>query len=234
MNYYDVLLAKKLNGGGGGGGSSNYQLCEYIQNTGNSYIDTGLTPSQFDKVVVKASLDSLVIWTGFFGTQSSTISLADCKSFGIANTTSTFSFKWGTTDSRAGFSWQTNTLYEVEFFCSDTSRSLEINGSYLANPQAVSLDFTSSNYPCYLFCTNYGGTTKSAEYLQGKIYGCDFYLYGTKTAEFLPAYDKTTNEVGMLETISNTFYHNAGTGVFSKGQDISDAMILNILLGEAE
>lgn len=43
---------------------------------------------------------------------------------------------------------------------------------------------------------------------------------GAKEAEFVPCYRKSDGEIGMYDTVSKTFYTNAGTGTFLKGADV--------------
>lgn len=39
-------------------------------------------------------------------------------------------------------------------------------------------------------------------------------------ADFVPCYRKSDGEIGMYDTVSKTFYTNAGTGTFLKGADV--------------
>ena len=230
MDYYDVLFASKLSGGGGGGDSS-YQLCEYIQNTGNSFIDTQISANAYDTLICNIEFDSVVAWEAIFGSQDNATNLVNAKRFGIGSGTWQVAIICGSNDIRKTYSFSANTKYKLEYQCSDSNRYMYINNTAVQSPTEASYAFT-SGYPAYIFCCNYAGTTKQAEYFLGKVYDFTFYKNGQIVAEFLPAYDKTTLEVGLLETISGSFYTNKGTGSFVKGGDVNQQELLGILLGQ--
>lgn len=43
---------------------------------------------------------------------------------------------------------------------------------------------------------------------------------GEEIANLMPCYRKSDNEIGMYDTVTQTFYTNAGTGTFDKGPDV--------------
>jgi len=53
-----------------------------------------------------------------------------------------------------------------------------------------------------------------------KIWYNSFTINGNKVLEFIPCYRKSDGEIGMYDTISQTFYTNQGTGEFLKGDDV--------------
>ena len=53
-----------------------------------------------------------------------------------------------------------------------------------------------------------------------KIYKLIFTANGVKEANFIPCYRKTDNEIGMYDTVEETFYTNQGTGKFDVGPNV--------------
>lgn len=43
---------------------------------------------------------------------------------------------------------------------------------------------------------------------------------GEEIVNLIPCYRKSDNVIGMYDTVTQTFYTNAGTGTFTKGQDV--------------
>ena len=54
-----------------------------------------------------------------------------------------------------------------------------------------------------------------------RIYYLRIYNDNILEAQFIPCYRKSDSEIGMYDTVSKTFYTNAGTGAFLKGDDVS-------------
>lgn len=52
------------------------------------------------------------------------------------------------------------------------------------------------------------------------IYSCNVYKDNIKILDLIPCYRKSDNEIGMYDTVSQTFYTNQGTGTFTKGDDV--------------
>lgn len=50
-----------------------------------------------------------------------------------------------------------------------------------------------------------------------RIYNFILKIDGNLSANFIPCYRKSDSEIGMYDTVSKTFYTNAGTGTFTKG-----------------
>lgn len=54
------------------------------------------------------------------------------------------------------------------------------------------------------------------------IYWCQLYDGENLLHNFIPCYRKSDGEIGMYDTVSKTFYTNAGTGTFLKGEDVNN------------
>lgn len=59
-----------------------------------------------------------------------------------------------------------------------------------------------------------------ARVLSGKIKYFIQKRNGEEIVNLIPCYRKSDNEIGMYDTVTQTFYTNAGSGTFTKGQDV--------------
>ena len=62
-----------------------------------------------------------------------------------------------------------------------------------------------------------------AEYdkLKAKVYYAKFYnASGDLVRDYIPAKNRSTNEIGLYDKISKTWFYNAGTGSFVAGPEI--------------
>ena len=65
-----------------------------------------------------------------------------------------------------------------------------------------------------------------------------FILYdgNEKVREYYPCYRKSDNAVGLFDKVSNTFFPNLGSGVFTKGNDVisGDSVVERELISKAD
>ena len=59
-----------------------------------------------------------------------------------------------------------------------------------------------------------GGTVDSRLY-RGKVARCSIYENGVLVRNYLPAVRNSDSEIGFLETVSDTFYTNQGSGTWT-------------------
>lgn len=61
----------------------------------------------------------------------------------------------------------------------------------------------------------------NAYYFNGKIYYFKWLDSNNELKlDLVPCYRKADNEIGMYDTVNDTFFTNQGTGTFTKGQDV--------------
>lgn len=79
-------------------------------------------------------------------------------------------------------------------------------------------DYTVSNN-LYLLGQNYNGSYRGAGLKQ-----ITYFKYadndGNLLRDMIPCYRKSDNAIGMFDLVSQTFFTNAGTGVFTVGEDV--------------
>lgn len=65
-----------------------------------------------------------------------------------------------------------------------------------------------------------GGTSPQTTSITGKIHNISFKDNGVLIRNFIPARRNSDNELGLYDTITDTFLTNAGTGTFTAGPDL--------------
>lgn len=181
---------------------SEYQEVEYIQSSGTQYIDTNVNLSSSDTVKCK------------FEMTASTYSWADAI-YGASTAGYFFVLLMRSpTQARVGTSANqaNSTNYELNKIY-DTTLS---NGTYIENSTTYTFTphtgFTNLPSCCIMLRNQTGG---SAVPVSAKVYS--FEIVGKFNG--IPCYRKSDGVIGMYDTVSETFFTNAGTGTFSKGNN---------------
>ena len=186
---------------------SEYQQVEYIETNGNQYIDLGLTGKQTTRLIVDfipTTIDTNS--RGLFGnvkTQTTAIS------FNLGNNTGNLS-RFG----NKGVQGLTKSyLTQGSRYLMDCSNSgYYINGTNRFTPNAPAFE---TNGNLYLFSFTAGANMSIVKLFSFKIYEGT-----TLVRNMIPCYRKLDDVVGLYDVKNNVFYTNAGTGTFTKGNDI--------------
>lgn len=189
---------------------SEYQEVEYVSSTDKvgQYIDTGENVKETIRVKIKWKFNSVTNWQAVFGGKGTTFcvqrnvtsSNINAQSYGYSNlniyTLST-----------------NNTIVETEL----TANQCTNNGV------TVELRKSSTYYDgtIWLFAKEAANSTNIDVKGGCDIYWCQLYDGENLLHNFIPCYRKSDGEIGMYDTVSKTFYTNAGTGTFLKGDDVN-------------
>lgn len=181
-----------------------YQEVEYIQSTGTQYIDSGVKLSSLDTVRCKFELTSAPTSyaEGVYGTMESISSVNTFFVLLMRNPTL----------ARVGSS--SNQVTSTNVATNTTYDTILRNGTYVENGTKYTFTPHSGfafNANCYIFKRNQASMTP----INGKIYS--FEIEGKFNG--IPCYRKADGEIGFYDTITGTFFTNAGTGTFLKGVD---------------
>ena len=112
---------------------------------------------------------------------------------------------------------------EEEFECDfnfSENHSIKVN-DVVVEVGAVSDD--TYTHPIYIFAVNTNGSPDSTQSLSFRLRNFKIYNHyddANPSMDLIPCYRKSDDEVGMYDTVSRTFYTNAGTGTFLKGADV--------------
>ncbi len=213
-----------------------YQQVEYIENSGTQYIDTGLYPlditsGKFDITLESMpSGDPVFFMGGFFSTAAT--SGAKYYSPLLINKNNNKVGIGGINGWKySNYVWNLKERHNVSFEFVKQNQSLYIDDVEVIK-NTDNIDRPETNVTV-LFLTYQYGTQKLNNYgWIGKIYSIK--LYGNNNElirNLIPCYRKSDDEVGLYDVVNNTFYTNAGTGTFSKGEDI---VIKNIVINNKD
>ena len=205
-------------------GWDSYTFLEYIESTGTQYIDTGATiTSTYQRVVSKFSTDSTDSDLRVFGSQDQSGNCAIVPWPAI-----TPKYPWGYL--AVGTSWYkpngqstpvntaVNTAYEMDI----TANNGTLTGTYCG--QTVSTTYEgrlNNNLNITLF-----GNKRQNDVQRGPTAKVKIYYYKLYTAEnslsmnLLPVRRNSDGVLCMYDTVSETFFTNAGTGEFIAGPEV--------------
>ncbi len=187
---------------------SGYTQLDYIASSGTQYIDTGVAPKTTTRVICDFRLTAMP---------------SDRVRCGWASASSKEAFWFGTDNDHANFSSsvsgnsvQANTGVPV-----DTTRhtfdisasAIKFDGTTVANSGAAFTDAASGN-TMYLFASRQGWNPAIGAYGSMEIYSCQIYSGDTPVRDFVPARRGSDDAVGLYDTVSGSFFMNAGTGHF--------------------
>ena len=195
-----------------------YREVDYIEGTGTQWIDTGLVGNINREWIVEFSdFDrNGATYAGPFGITERNAKTAISCSSGVAvycsfgNKTDVV-YRESTNSYNA---WATSDIKKI---------SISKNGVYRNDVQRISA-FTSLTYAesattMPLFARKPNANTVD-RLVKMKLYSFACKDDGILIADFVPCYRKSDGEIGMYDTVSKTFYTNAGTGTFLKGADV--------------
>ena len=188
-----------------------YQQVEYILNSGGTqYINTGVDPDSNTRFLAEYEP------TNFY--QNEYVFGAVASAGGM----------WLEIRSGRQELYFASSPTGVYSYCSiDTRYIVDINrsggNSYINNTLVLSSvkTFAQIGKTFYLFKCNENGTAKPATNSNTiRLYHFRSFQNGTIIRDMYPCYRKSDTVIGMYDTVNNTFYTNAGTGIFYKGPDI--------------
>lgn len=188
-----------------------YRQIPYIESTGTQYIDTGFQPDQNTRIVMEVQVteqDTSTIC--IFGARNEAIASATlaCVLWSMNNGTTIRSDYFG--DNKTVSFDMPGRLVRVD----KNGHICMVNNVVLTNE----LDLGHSALSLYLLTCNNAGSVNSAYNTKAKLYACKIYDKGTLVRDFVPVED-IGGAIGMFDLIGQTFYGNAGTGVFIPGKE---------------
>ena len=133
-------------------------------------------------------------------------------------TTNGWQLGYGTQTPTVNYATNYNQVYHVKFSTLIGDAWLEIDGDRIITNTTTQ---TITTTPVYVFAHQYdlehgGGYCTIAKLYYGKIYDST----NTLVREFIPCYRKADNVIGLYDKVNDVFYTNAGTGSFTKGNDV--------------
>ena len=185
-----------------------YQEVEYIESDGGQYIDLPFGFDDTDEIVINMSIDKSSARDSYIVAPIS----------------------WNTNNNRFGIG--TYVYYTFAFGAVATNNTQLIPNTTndgLLHTWTYKNRYVSMDNGCSFDCASitFGGTTANLRLFYGynsntlgKIAYYKHKKANDNEYEFIPCYRKSDNEIGMYDTVSQTFYTNQGTGTFTKGDDV--------------
>ena len=186
-----------------------YQQVEYIGSTGTQTIDTGynLTSNNF-------IFEDIYEYAALTNNEACIGGTAGIFEFG--NTGSKF-FNWSANKSSSAYGPGTpaiNTKYHYKAIVSASQYSCTID-----DVGGTPIVYNHNSIGKRIYINRY---YSNAHQLNGKQYMVRIWDNGLLVRDYLPCYRKSDNVIGMLDMVNNVFYTNAGSGTFTKGNNVSN------------
>ena len=184
-----------------------YTELEYIQSTGEQYIDTGFVPNQDTRVYAECVLPiSAGSTQALFGSRVSSSS----RQYQFVTQGGYYRSDYNTTINN----FTKHDYGAAKFYVDKNKNITDLNKEYSATQ-------TYGSFTCpgnmYIFATNNNGGLYG--YAKAKLYKLTIYDNGKLARDFIPC--KTASGViGLYDTVGRQFYANAGTGTFTAGPEI--------------
>ena len=181
-----------------------YTQLDYIQTTGNQYIDTLYYPTPNTSVVADYQFTATTAQQRLFGI-STTASLANTLSYDIY-ISGGYVYSWAFKDNIGNWSWTS--------VKADTNRHIinfdGYNKKLLVDGVQSTLGSATNSSPntLPLFARHNPVNNEYTGYAKVKLYSLKIYESGTLVRNMVPVLNTTTNKAGLYDTITGTFYTN--------------------------
>ncbi len=185
---------------------SEYTMLSYIESTGTQYIDTGIYPKSTTKVEVDFALTSTTTSGGN----------------GWGSSSYQESFLWGSFGNKFSTYLSSTWEYQTTNIALDTNKhkfelqsgsqkfdGVEFGTSTIGNT-------ATSNQTMYLFAGKVEWQNSPEYFIKERIYEVKIYEENTLMRHFVPVIN-SSNQVGLYDLITETFYTNKGSGSFTAG-----------------
>ena len=192
-----------------------YTPLEYIALTGTQYIDTGVVLTDTENIEHVMNIQSDIAsgfrtWSGFMNTSGTT------PRYGI----NFYNGKWMigiNITSSDGLSSDTN-AHTVKFVTSSGAQTLyDTNGTTVLASGTLGTGNALSGNTLSLYIGARNNSGSPVNYVEGHIGRTYLKKDGVMLYNYIPAQRDSDGVVGMYDTVSGTFFTNAGTGTFTAG-----------------
>lgn len=188
---------------------SGYTQLEYIEGTGTQYIDTGIIPSYQTKVTADIEITEVVTNGTPFACRGSNATATDPNGYGFITPTET------TLRSTFFGTYLDATCDSVlqRFVVVKDKNVLTALGKTIQNTASTGVGVSN----LVVFGMNTNGTVSQIQKM--KLYSMSIAESSVNIRNFVPCKD-SSGTVGLYDTISKSFFGNAGTGTFVAGPEL--------------
>ena len=194
---------------------SDYTILDYIECTGTQYIDTGFKANTTTTKFVGAFTLTQKVTGGLLGSRNATSSGTHaCNVFVLAE--GKFRVDWANGTNVHHTVTETDYVVGTKYEMEITRGTVVINGTTKSSSNRTSIDqlgnFLIGNFNNVNEPYNNG--------FIGYIHECKLYSNDVLIRDFIPVKRISDNVVGMYDIVTETFFTNAGTGVFVAGTTV--------------
>ena len=189
-----------------------YTEVEYIQSSGTQYIDTGYVPTANTKMDFSFKLlENTTQWSCILGSRSGSNSMYCLYINGTK-----LASNYGSTDTAtySNVFIDTENIYNVK----NDEYNFYVNNNLESTISAPGVTFTGATKPIYLFANNNYGELQNRG-IKSRVYNLKFYENNTLMRNYVPC-KNASNEVGLYDLVTKTFFSNSGTGTFTAGNKV--------------
>lgn len=179
-----------------------YTQLEYVESTGTQYINSEFNPNQNTRVFLKVNCGPPTSFTSVFGAEEAW----GVKSFSFGANTATFGTKGIST-----LNYNDSQIHIVDF----DKGNLKVDENQIVNWSGT-FQF---NFPLFVLANN--GNNTNVYYSAAKLYFCKIYDNGLLIRDFVPC-KNSSEEIGLYDLVSETFFGNDGTGSFIAGPVVEE------------
>lgn len=192
-----------------------YTELEYIKSDGTAYLDTGVVPTPNTAYEIVAKFDADVGNTNLIGSGYGSTGAAE-NAFMTTNSWSTGAYEYKIVPdiSHAWQNYTATTTIKRSLYLSTTE--FKVDGVVAGTNSDPVPD---TGYQSFFVFQRWRPSVSTAND-KVAVYGLKFWESGVLTHNFIPAKRNSDGVIGMYDTVSNTFFTNAGTGTFTAGAEI--------------
>ena len=183
---------------------SGYVELEYIKSTGTQFINTNFKPNQDTRMVLKARLISISGELGFAGQRYN----SSVQAFAWLSISGSLRSYYNNNYDLAGPA-------DTEIHIYDKNKNI----TYIDEEQVCTATYTTFKGDFSIYLCACHDETGSVLKSSSAVYECQIYDDGTLVRNYIPCINPSS-EVGLYDTVNNTFYGNAGTGNFIAGPEV--------------
>ncbi len=182
--------------------ASGFTRVEYIESGGSQYICTGIPIKKTD--TAKMEMNALVSGSGWMGADAF---LQMSLNQGYYRTRTS-----GTPLQYVRIGNRDNIILDYD---NSNTLTLYVNGEKIESSNWASLQTPQTTFS--FFALTHTGCNPIAGYTKAKIYSLRLFKNNSLVGNFIPARRNSDGVLGMYDTVTNTFFTNAGTGEFIAG-----------------
>lgn len=193
-----------------GGLLSNYTAVDYLQSSGEQWINTEIAPSQDTKVIIKFMANGWG-YESLIGGRAGQNSKDQFTTYFDSGSGGRFLFVMDGMSSAVTYTgFRINTIYTAEL--SGTKMEFTLEDGTIPFTSGITISDFSSTVPMLLFkAKNVNGSG-----LYGKVYFCKIYNQDKLVRDFQPCLD-VNGKPCMFDLVSQKSFYNVGTGSFTWG-----------------